>query len=267
MSLEVYSDSSGHPGVPNLVEANTGPDDQAAKWLKLAYMLKTWSSPAYKNVKWFVVGHDAIYLNTENLLRYLERKNHKKAVIIGDIHCSEEGVEYPSGASAIVFSRAVLEEIDWFVFQEPLRTTVRRSDFQYDFFIGQYAKRRGVILVPHPGMLASTISEETPLFSYLRSFSSQQEATDDTKDDQTTHSSWKHAVRLISSDQTEDVKFSQKLHQTMSGISYGTDITEKLFTCTCPSNSAGKCQINAPEAQSCVESEPTLACLAIASKA
>lgn len=256
-ALEVYSDSSGYPGIPNLVETGTGPDDEAAKWLKMSYMFKIWATPPYRKVKWFVIAHEAIYLNIANLWQYLNTLDHTKPMIIGDLHCTEDGTKYADGRAGIIVSLGALRDLDWFIFNAPLRTIVRRSDHQYDAAFGQYAARKSVPLFSHPGMLSSSYSENSDLYRHFNAFT-------DTAD---THRTWKYPIRPITSDQTQEIEFLPTLHNAMSSIAYDIKSTPQAseigFNCSCQSGRAGKCVINKPEAAECTESQPTLACLAL----
>lgn len=253
--VEVYSNVSVDPRVPSLVDAKAGPEDAAALWHRVHFMAKIWSLPQYRNVKWFVIAHDASYLNLENMWGYLATQNHSKPMLIGDVHCTTEGVQYVNGKGAIILSRAVIDTIDWYVFSWPLRSPYRRGDYQYDQFLGQYAMRRAIPVVAHRGMLASHYGPQSELYKHFAQYSA-------TGADKSLSGAWPYPIRPISSDQTEGFNFMPTLHGAISSLAKTSNnpIRESSTTCKCKYRAESKCTFGWDQKDACFQTAARMSC-------
>lgn len=243
-------------GISGLVDAKAGPEDAAAHWHKLHYMMKIWALPQYRNVKWFVIGHDSTYLNLANLWGYVANLNHSKPMMIGDVYCNTDGLQYVNGKAGIILSRAVLDTIDWYVLGWPLRSPYRRADYRYDQFLGQYALRKGIAVIPHRGMLSSDYSSQSELYQHLKQYSA-------TSTEPSTADSWPYPIRPISSDQTQNFNFMTNLHQTVDMLlpTSKQPIQESSTTCKCKSGVESKCTFGVEHKGACAQSIANINCL------
>lgn len=219
-------------------------------------MLNIWSSPQYRNVKWFVIGHESTYLNLANLWGFVSTMNHTEPMLIGDVYCTTDGLQYVNGKGGIIMSRAVLDTIDWYSFAWPLRTPHRRSDYRFDEFLGQYAARKAIRIYPHRGMLSSDYSSQSELYQHYKQYSA-------TGAEKATADAWPYPVRPISSDQTQNFKFMPNLHQTIDMLlpSSKEPIHESSTSCKCKSGTEGKCTFGVEHKGACSQSAANINCL------
>ena len=230
-----------------------GPEDAASEWYKVQFMLKIWSLPQYKNVKWFVIAHDASYLNLANLWSHVSTLNHSIPQMIGDVYCTGDGTQYINGKGGIILSRAIIDKIDWYVFNWPLRAPIRRSDYKYDQFLGHYALRKNIPIIAHRGMIASDYSPTSELYKHFSQYSTSADNVEE----------WPYPVRPISSDQTQNLNFMPTLHQAISSLAptASKPIQESHNTCKCKSGIEGKCIFNGENKLACTASSATINCL------
>jgi len=254
--IEVYSDVVRDEKIPNLVHTLWNKSDEYSTWMKITHMMKVWGTPPYKSVDWFVITHDTAYLNLDNLFDYVVHLDASEPMVIGEVQCREDGLQYPDWKASIVFSRGFMDSMVWDYWYAPERSGLRRSRYNSNVFWGEYInsmKEFGVSvkLVNHPGMLSSAYSEGSDLLAAFTSHVGEQ---------------WPYPFRPISSDQAEGMGFMPELDDKIKNLP--TEVsTTKIYdipTCNCKEGLSSRCL---PDAQaevkdiSCVHSAAQLKCL------
>ena len=229
--LEVYSDVALDPAITNLVNTYVNETGGYHDWRKVTYMMKVWTTPPYKRVKWFVISHDSAYIHLENLYDWLSTRNSSIPQVIGDVQCREDGLQYPSWRGSIVISRGVLDSIDWDQWYATERSHLRKSKYAYDVIIGQYCRAKGVLLLDHPGFFAAPYSSSSSLLPRFSDFFADPKG-------------WPLPFLPITSDQSDNLDFLTDLHQKLAPIRNKEAASVPSYNppqCTCTPHIASIC--------------------------
>lgn len=228
--VEVYSNISVDSSIPTLINTYLSQQGGYYDWRRATFMLKVWSTPPYKDVKWFVISHDAAYLHLENLYMWLSTRNESVPQVIGSVMCRADGLQYVNWRGTFVLSRGVLDHIDWDEYYAVERTFIRKADYSAEEIFGHYFQTMQIPLIHHPGFFAAPFSASSTLleqFSQLKS----------------DPNGWPLPYYPISSDQTDHLNFMVDLHQVLSTVSSHSTISNPYEPpqCHCKPSTSGVC--------------------------
>jgi hypothetical protein len=249
--VEIYTDDPVDYAVTNPVATRCGSDDNYGRWCKFTHMLKVWTTPRYRNVKWFVVVLDTSYLHLENLYEFVSTLNSSKPQLIGDINCDAIGVKYASGKAGFIFSKGVRDTMQFDIWYQPTRISLRKNRYEYDKMWSKYAHATEATLIKHSGMISYAYTASSDLLDNYNKW---------------VDHPWPFPFRPISSNQEDDMEYLPELHKRLHLLK--NPDAEILFpistSCNCKRGFESRCLADASLTEnqiSCQYSRAELKCL------